>query len=490
MCNKLKKIIFALSIFHTIVTLNATQDTPSQKELDSVQTVAKILEHVKGDPAVWPGYQFTNEPLIITFDNGHLYGFNIKNSTSWKTIKLQDQTVLYSPKDFWGATEAHMNPQFPIGDQKAYVFHLDMMKGNPFLPFLVLVHERFHQYQFGHFEKFDKDLDGYEDSLNPENIALMQLEERTLIEFLKALPSEKQDRLKNFMAVSKSRRGLIAASSDAWEKHQQSMEGLADYVSAKLFDTTTILPGFDGEFHLAATLQSYVDDENVAERAMKWRHYGVGAALGYALDYLHAPQWKEKIEKDNANQIEMLDQLVQLSQGEISSRLERVKQAYNYSKVLSEVKRSVKMHQQDVAAAHAEFNAMEGVSIALAMPPGQSVSGGGNSRATIQLADGSMVSIQDTSQALTGDHFWQLQFENIPVVFQKKGGNREFKLENSIEIKLDEKKYNLQDLIREGVTKSFHSINWTGKMCKFSSTNHSGRLSFEKDKLFILFDDI
>jgi hypothetical protein len=466
-------------------------ERPSREEMESVSTITKIIENVKGEERLWPGYDFTKEPLVITFDNGHVYGFHLKsNDSAWKPLTVNQQTVLYSSIDLWEASEAHMNPQFPIGDQKAYVFHLDAMKGNPFLPFLVLVHERFHQHQFSHFDKFNVELDAYQDDANVENIALMLLEEHILSDFLKALPSEKKEILRDFMAVSKTRRGLISTSSDAWELFQQRMEGLADYASIKLFDNTTILPRFDGSEYIANTLQSYINDKNVAEIAMKWRHYGVGSALGYALDCMQVPGWKEKLEKKGLSQIELLEQCIKLSNEEITARLEKVKQNYNYSELHNNAEKSLKEHQNEIASGFEKFNSQEGICINVSRPPGLVVAGAGNSQVTYQLSDGSMMLLSDTSQAITTDHLWRLEFNNIPVLFQKKGGFHEFKVETNLEIKLDEKNYNLQDIANQGVTKSFNSIAFEGRRGRFASEKHPGTIFSKDSKVFILFDDI
>lgn len=467
------------------------ESRPPPQELESVLKVSQILDNLRGDAnLVWSGYDIEKKPLVITFDNGHLYAFNLTHpSAFWHAVKLENKTVLYSSTDHWNAMQAHMHPEFPIDGQNAYVFDLDLMKGNPVLPFLVLVHERFHQHQFGHFKKTTQP-DAYKDHLNSENIALMQLEERVLIEFTKAAPWDKKEIIKDFMAVNSTRRNLLDPSSLAWEYDQQRMEGLADYVSIKLFDEVGIFPEFYGYPHLTFLLEGYINDQNVAERAMKWRHYGVGAAIGFALDFLQVPDWKQQVENQGFSQVELLEKVLQLSKDECAQRLEKVKRTHHFAELQSLAKKSLKKYQKKIAKAVSQYQSLDGIAVTLEKPSGQPVAGGGNSLAMYQLADGTMLSLDDTSRSATEDHFWQLEFNRLPVLFQKKEGVREFKIETDADIVLDGEHYNLQDLIKEGVSKAFHTIAWECKMSRFFSEQHPGKLIATQGKVSILYESI
>lgn len=485
--------IIRISLLSLLIatTASAYQQPPTQQEMQSIKKVGQILDNLRGDTEmVWPEYEFAKSPLVITFDNGHLYGFNVKNEKHlWDELKVDQRTVLYSDVDHWGALSANMHPAFPIGDQKAYVFRLDLMKKNPVTPFLVLVHERFHQFQFGHFKLPNNGNFGpYEDQMNLENIALMQLEERILLDFLKAPDAEKKDILKDFVAVNTTRRHQISPSSQAWEYDQERMEGLADYVSIKFFDDESILPEFRGQPHLMMLLNGYIRDENFAERAIKWRHYGIGATLGYALDYLQAPHWKQRVEKEALSQVEILERILKLSQNDINTRLTRIKEAYGYTEIRNNAEISMNKYGDKIDHAMNTYDEMDGVEVFLTRPPGQAVAGGGRSQGNYQLPDGSMMAVNDTSSSATEDHQWKIDFKGIPVMFQR-GDARLFKIEKEIAIYLDGRYLRLQDLLKTGFNQTFNSIKLEGAMAQFASESHSGRLEITKDgKMAILFD--
>ena len=64
------------------------------------------------------------------------------------------------------------------------------------------------------------------------------------------------------------------------------MEGLADYVSFKTFDVLNVFDQYNANKKLQRMLEMYAKSPDITERAVKWRHYGVGAAMGYGLDFL------------------------------------------------------------------------------------------------------------------------------------------------------------------------------------------------------------
>ncbi len=173
---------------------------------------------------------------------------------------------------------------------------------------MFLVHERFHVYQIQYFESeksSGQEVEGemaYPESENSENIALMQLEELVLLDFMKALDgnahAEATAQLKTFIAINKQRRKLLSHSSLVWEARQQIVEGLADYAAAKNLDVFAYFGERTGQKHILNTMQRYAQDDDINERAPKWRHYGVGASLGYALDFLNVNHWKKNVEQN------------------------------------------------------------------------------------------------------------------------------------------------------------------------------------------------
>ena len=143
----------------TLVSLLLSYALFSQEQLTSeTQKIALVSQIIKNSTSprmqqVWPGYNISSKPIFITFGNGHIYAFNIKfPQGGWKKTIVNGVEVLFSDNDRWGITAAPMQFDFEINGQQAFVFRLDMMPEPDFLPFFVLVHERFHVYQIQYFE--------------------------------------------------------------------------------------------------------------------------------------------------------------------------------------------------------------------------------------------------------------------------------------------------------------------------------------------------
>ena len=56
---------------------------------------------------------------------------------------------------------------------------------NPLKPLHILIHERFHQFEFDRFQPPEL-IGNYQDHLNAENLALSKLEEQVLFDFMQA----------------------------------------------------------------------------------------------------------------------------------------------------------------------------------------------------------------------------------------------------------------------------------------------------------------
>lgn len=475
-----------LICFLIVAVLTITRLSADEKQ--TIQSVNQLIQesHEKKAEAVWPGFDLTTSPILITFGNGHIYAFNLKSTNpQWKKITVAGIPVLFSETDHWGLSKSAMNPQFPIEGQNAYAFNLDQAEDNIQKIFEILVHERFHRYQFEHFPM--EHLKGnYLDDLNIDNLTLMQMEEMALANFFQASGDQKREFLLDFAAINQTRRAILKKASVRWEDHQQVMEGLADYVSFKIFDVLKIFDQYEGNNKLKTMLERYAQSPEISERAVKWRHYGVGAAMGYGLDFLQVKGWKHKVEK-GASMTALMDQAVHLTPAEINERMGFVEVAYNVKAVREKVSRTVANYQKNMDDLAAAYDKLEGIPIQVGRPKKSSISGGGFTARTLYLADGSTISLQDTSMMTNVENTWCLELQEVPFVFQNYAGEREFKIELDLQVTLDGKIYALRDLVETQANLSFDKIELKGKSCRFTSVNASGVISVEAGKVYITF---
>lgn len=469
-----------------------SQEPSFNKETQQVALVAKILKNstTAKMQQVWPGYNLRAKPVFITFGNGHIYAFNMKNMDGeWKHTNIDGVEVLYTNKDRWGITNAPMQFNFEINGQEAFVFRIDMMPEPAFLPFFVLVHERFHVYQMQYFDSeqnFDEESE-YPESENPKNLALMQIEEKILLDFMNALKDNLKEEalihLKTFIAINKERRKLLSKSSIVWEGRQQMVEGLADYAAAKNLDVFAYFGEKVGQKHIIHTMEGYTKDNDITARALKWRHYGIGASLGYALDFLHVANWKKDVERNVSLQIQLENNL-KVVQHEGESLMHQAFEKYNYLKLQTEVKEQIDTYNNMLNSHMEGFKRLPGMVVNIQTPPDSGLSAGGHSKGVYSLSDGSMFSHLDTSKTSSADNRWILELRSMPYLFQTNDGFRRFKVNaQDLELLVDGKPCSLNNL-RE---KNFHKLMIQGQSCKFQSTQNPGTVTMRDGELSITY---
>jgi hypothetical protein len=531
------KFIYIILFFLLNFTLIKTD------ELEQVGIVAQIIKNSATPQMeeVWPQYDLHTKPVVITYGNKHIYAFNLKSADPhWEKVQINGVDLLYSSTDRWGLTSAPMQFDFDIEGQKAFVFRIDVMNDMPFIPYFVLMHERFHVYQIQKFES-EKDVEEmeYPESQNVDNLALMQMEELILLDFLQALSEDSQEDLqlylKTYISVNKKRRKLLCHSSQKWEDRQQMIEGLADYVAAKNLDVffyfgskeayknnlndlseqeaadgvvcnevvvnttaeeqnasdaprsrsnrlsySCTLPKV-GQKHLIKTMHQYTQDDNITERAIKWRHYGVGSSIAYALDYLQVKDWKQQVERNVSLQKLLEDGISQQQEAQL---FHQAVKKYDFDLIKIRVNKTITAYNKMLESQMKSFNNHPGITIVLQSPKRAGISSGGRSKGILSLADGSMLSMDDTSKASSADNAWNLELKSIPQLFQHKGFRRFKDEKETIMISIDGEDQPLRHLTE----REFHHLSLKGKSCLFKSSYYKGRIKLIDNILSITYE--
>jgi hypothetical protein len=454
---------------------------PTNEELASIKLISQILKAKE----IWPGYQIKSAPTIITFKNGHVFAFGLNSANpSWKTLS---PGIQYADHDEWNAAKTPMQANFIIENQRSFVFQIDHSQNEAYeKPFMVFVHERFHQYQFDAFASMkQRPSKGYFDHMNSDNLVFMQIEEKILLDYL---TTGNQDKLRDYVAVNQHRRTLIDMQSSLHEIQQQVMEGLADYVSIKIFDETPIFPGFSGRHQLIATLEKYASHPDITQRAIKWRHYGVGAALGYALDDLHVADWKENVQRKMMSQEEQLELAFGMTENEMAVRLEKVKSAYRYEELKLETSAVVKAYKMYLDELMTNFSSLPGVEMTVGRIRYAGQSGGGMSKRLINLNDGSILALEDDSFASSSDNAWHLRLDKVPFALKGRAGEITFKVERELSISLDGNMHTAQEIVENARTISFMTIGWQGQKTSFACEQRPGKIRAEGNHITVDFD--
>lgn len=484
------KILICL-ILSCLIGFSLFSQETGNRETQQVALVAQILKNSSTQQMqkVWPKYNLRSKPIFITFGNGHIYAFNIKLSErDWKKTNVNGVEVFYTSKDLWGITATPMKFDFVMNGQESFVFRLDMMPEPAFLPFFVLVHERFHVYQMQHFasERLDVETE-YSESENVENLSYMQLEELVLLDFMKALSENSKDEalkhLKTFIGINKERRQLLDQRAITWEARQQMVEGLADYAAAKNLDVFAYFGDRVGQKHILHTMQSYTQDEDITERALKWRHYGVGASIAYALDFLQVPNWKPAVEQNISLQ-SLLEKHLKVSKAEEQALVEQAIEKYRFHDLKQVIKQRVEAYRHMLTVHQQNFKNLPGITIKLQSPPNTGLSAGGYSKGVYSLSDGSMFSIADTSKTASEDNNWTLELRSMPYLFQTNNGFRQFKMDkDNLELLIDGQRCSPNQLGE----RPFNYLTIKGKECSFHSKNNPGTVRYKNGEISITY---
>lgn len=446
----------------------------SAEDYNPKKQVEDIIELTKQNHEVaWPKLDLNDSPIVLTFPNQEIYAVNLKKPKKvWQKVQLSNGEAFQAKKDKWRVLQLKLHPSFKIDGENVFVFKMSPNDDS----IRTFAHERFHRYQLQHFAPEQRKVASYKDHNHPENLVLMKIEDSLLKSFLQAKGTEKREILKDYLAVNEARKKIIHQDSRFWEDHQQKMEGLADYVSAKMFD---------GEKQILGHIHEMGEGGDFADYAIKWRHYSAGATLGFALDYLQAKDWKIKIE-NGGYLSEILAETLNLSSDEVNLRVSRVKSQYHFEELLEKTKAKVEGFQKQMSDLFVKYQEIKGPIVRLGHPGGVGISGGGTTDRLFSFADGTTLSIKDASFSSTTDSNWKFATDNIPFLIQNRAGFREFKIGDKCCLKIDNEDVNLDHLMKLPPGEyPFETLALEGKHFNFSSSKHRGALICEGERIAI-----
>jgi len=452
-------------------------------EKEAIELYSKIITAFDNDldKRVWDGYIISPNPTLIHFSNNHIYAFNLRTEDPrWNAINILNENIFFSGTDHWGITQIPVHPFFSIDNQFAYVFKGDLTGNITYSTFIVFVHERFHKYQMTNWQDFAPTSTKYTAHCNEENIVLSFIENLILQDFIRNNSVEK---LKDFLAVNLTRRNIIGEESYNWELWQQKTEGTAEYIHAKTFMELQILADFNFVNFMEKRIESSFTQS--IDAIIKWRHYLVGGILCHAFDFLNIPSWKEVLSVGK-KQIALLEETLNLSQEEITERLEILKFAYNYDALKNKANLAIDSYKNELNSIYQQYNSLKGIPIIIEEPNGGS--GGGATGKTYYLADGGTLNINATHTTTCQNGQWVLNLINVPFIINTYTST-EFKESHDLHITIDNIFYDLQNLVNEeGKIIHFSSVKWEGVFSTLNATQSEGILTVKNGKVYLNFN--
>lgn len=482
-------LIFNLFLFVSL--LNGDQIVDQEEIL--ISKLCDTIEFLENNEnTVFNSFHLSETPIVITFPNQHIYGLSMKSKNPvWKKKVIKGKSVLYTEKDEWGVLKNAMQDNFLLDGENVFVFSMQINENQGFLekPIMVLIHELFHKYQFAHF-KGVSEFGEYRDSHQIENLTWINIEERLLVDFLSVRKEDRLDVLKYYMAVYLTRKNLIHEDSVKWECFQQLMEGLADYASIETFNQFEDLSHVKMHKHLQYLLMGYIQSIDQQDLAVKWRHYGVGATLGVALDFLQVKDWKKRIQVDGETQISILEKEIVLSDKEIKKRLDYVKKRYGYREIYREMESHVNGFNEMLNAYIEDHQNEEGIVVTIERPFDVAINGGGSSVGIYHLEDGTSISVKDRSYSSSTDDLWKLEIKQDSYLLQDRMGSRKIKLCKDVKVQVEGVHYFIHELLDLEEAIEFESISWDCDKSKFQSNQRKGWLRIENEEIIISLEEL
>lgn len=454
------------------------------EEIKLALMLEQVINEDKED--IWPSFSTNSKATIISFDSGTLYGYNLKSANSkWNPLEKSNKTY-FTDQDEEGIREIQTDPNFTLQDEKAFIFHFDWNNDKPIKAIVTFLQENFKNYEKSNFNNSNTVKSHYIDHHNLENLVLMQIEEKILIDFL-STNEQKLDLLKDFIAVNSFRRSLMQAPSVDWELYLQLKNGMATYVAVKYLEESKLISNFGHNSFLLAKLQKIAVNDEVFEKALKRRHYKIGAALGFALDSLQVPGWKIKAQQGESPVI-ILEEYLKLSPDQKMARVQDSKKRYKAEAIETHLREILNEYHEEINELLEQYETMDGIPITLQKPKHQK-----NNKESFMfnyyLHDGTILTVADSSTYASANNNWVLKFKGMPIVQRHSSHKYSFKIENSLKLQLDGREIALADILNKDQTILFqNSISWKSKNSEFQSGS-GGTIAVSQGRILINFDE-
>lgn len=433
----------------------------------SFSVAAKIIHFFDEKPdIIWPNFNLHNTPIIVHEETPLLLGFNLfPNDQSW--ISTPDfGNAWINTQDFQNLHRINIHPAYPIENKFAYIFSL-APKGNISRRYQAFVHEKFHFFQYENFVLDDPGL--FRDHLNLDIQWLIFLENAALMSLLDDITSE--EKMKDVVAIFEKRRRLMHQDSVNWDRYQNRMEGIAEYVDVKTFIELPILEIPSLSILRDYSKKNFSDDiSEIIDSSIKWRYYSVGAISGLALDVLELPNWKAQV-TNNASPLEILSMHFNLSDAEIHDRVQKLESQFDVNVQKEKIIASIKSYQFDIDSIEKQYNEMPGFdfqwNVHLSCPSGA------YSEKGYYLADGNRISLSTTSSELCKkeNETYSADLLKHPIMYSYRYDGYRLKIDPAATIELNGKKIDPSMLEVSGKVNSLKiesetfSLSYQGNLC-------------------------
>jgi hypothetical protein len=283
--------------------------------------------------------------------------------------------------------------------------------GSPLDNFAYIVHENFHQYQFGAFGEIHWEREERYPLEDRQNTALAYLEMRLLMAALDAAEADRKEDCRNYISQFVATRYRRWQDADplvrGYEQGEEINEGTAKYVEIKSIALLKELasespPGIPAgalldEFdsismpdYLLEVFRTRLAGNSISPADMsRYRIYPVGCAEGFLLDYLGI-DWKSEAEKAGTEFTfaGLFKDHLGIDESQFDALLAEAKRTYDYDGVLADTGSLIEKYEGNFLKELSAFESQPGPRVEIELSTqGESVSRSRSSSADKWVVD-------------------------------------------------------------------------------------------------------
>ncbi len=398
-----------ISLFMLLKVLLQTDPVLAQVRYSEAEAVLKLTQIINyqaedakkegtTDESIWPGFDLSQHPIIVTLPNGKLIAFNLWTvDRRWREYKINGGRLEVQgiPVYFYEKPEGQSERRF-FKRAVAEVFppmdprgNSERMREFSDAALFIFYHEQVHKHQFRNFEiapgrrrrraiaagiEASWEPSNYRDYQNPEVLRLNRFEAHLALEYLRF---GEEEVLWDLLAVDQERNKLMSSGTLKREDDKQVMEGAAHFTTLSFFQEYPLLTDFNPALFWQDEAYDELDLFDFAkaiQKAGEAHHHLFGSALAFGLHWLEVEGWKEACRSEaNASlrsiiykQKQWQDDFRGSGLNERAYRLAQVELEYDEDgNLLEQAKTAIAPYKETVTQIEEAYAQQEGIEIKL-----------------------------------------------------------------------------------------------------------------------------
>lgn len=472
-----KKILCLLACLSLVPSLTYADN----HELSLVAALANSLNRADKS-AIWPEFKINSSPIIIYFSNNHHYAYNFfPTNPDWKIQNDSSRTLYYLDHDAYGIDDLPWGNSM-IDGQSSFIFNVDGIpdpSNNIILH--VLLHERFHVFQFKNFPTDIYNFDTYNGFNNLENVKLTYIEDLALSDYL---TTSSVQALKDFVAINQYRQKMIGTDSAQYEMKKENIEGIADY-----YGWSMAIPNeTERNRTIISTYKNTCDMNHLIKCQIHNRYYFTGNSIAIALDQLTPEIWKEKLVKNKLSIRDQLNQYFAMTDSQIQKRVREAKIYYHYEDITKPIEQAIKNYKDKRDSEFNHYTNSTGVIFNLERIPCDAYSM--ISSKDIYYMDSNTQLILDNNGITScSDESIKINFIKTPYTLQKEhSGEEQVKINPDTKIEYDGKSIYLSELAKVNMSIDFDNLHLQDPALEVTIKNRHGQLKSNDGVVYLITD--